>query len=203
MTEQTPDPEDQLELGDDPLLSDDSSVIQALRQQLKSAKEEAARGRDAEARAKVAEEQAAEAAKRAVLLEAGLKPGTARYELTVKAHEGEWTLDSVRGTLIKYNLTPTQVTPERIAQMETADTAATGATAAGSSSDPMAELAALPRYGEPGWEHAADMAVAIAQKHGVEIDRSRPREQRWINPATGAPIKMTPETPAPPRPRGS
>ena len=198
MSEETPEAEDQLEL-DDPLLSDDSSVIQALRQQLKSAKDEAARGREAIERAKVAEEQAAEAAKRAVLLEAGLKPGTARYELTVKAHEGNWTLDEVRGTLIKYNLTPTQVTPERIAQMETADTAATGATTA--SSDPMAELAALPRYGEPGWEHAAEMAVAIAQKHGVEIDRSRPREQQWINPATGAPIRMTPETPAPPRPR--
>jgi hypothetical protein len=153
-------------------------------------------GSDAAQRSAAATARAEEAEKRAALLEAGIRPGSPMAELVEKMHDGEWTGDAVRSTGIRYELYPSTPAAE-IAGHQRADTMAADAhpVTGNPIATAAAELAALPKYGHPGWEEAANRAVEIAQRAGVHIDRSRPNATQWINPATGEPIRMTQDTP--------
>jgi hypothetical protein len=162
----------------------DSSVIKQLRK-------DAAEAKAAVERANQAEDRALKAEQRATLTGLGIKNDDPRYELIVRAHEGDWTEDAVKATLTKYNLTPQQVDPAVQSAHQRADTATAGA----SSSEPvnyLQQLADLPAYGRPGWEEGAEKALQIAQAGGVEVVRIRGKQPRWLSlDAQGRPTGQT------------
>lgn len=164
-----PDPED--DDGQDP--QQESSVIKQLRKEAAQAREALEKLTQAEARALAAEQ-------RATLTGLGVKSDDPRYELIVRAHEGEWSEDAVKATLTKYNLMPQQVSPDVQAAHQRADSTAAGA---GSSEpvDYLQQLRDLPAYGRAGWEEGAEKALQIAQQAGVEVVRIKGKQPRWLS----------------------
>lgn len=137
-----------------------------------------------------------EALRRAALLrDLDIDGSKGTGKLFADAYSGELTEDAMRAAASSYDLLPqTTATPEQVAAQQQVAAVGQGSEHTSSGSDLQAEIAKLPKYGDPDWAQGRQKWHDLVRQHGGQVVRQRLNNPRMVNPETGQ-FVGTQETP--------